>query len=221
MIKADHKRWARFVFSLYITGQLKKHFAHFYILNEVPEDNPSASVILCPNHFSWWDGFLIDFICRKFFPGKLFHIMMLEDQLKRYWFFQKLGAYSINPDNPRSIVSTINYTHLLTKKENSFIAIYPQGEYQPVDAAKITLREGLRKFIGTAPRGVRVIPIAFNFRHTDEKLPSVYCRFGTPLHPADIEKDFTLFESAFRENISLLLSESGSVKPAKDLFTNG
>jgi len=220
MIKADHKSWARFIFTRYMNRKLKYHFSHFLLLNETPGITGNSSVIFCPNHFSWWDGFLIDFICRKFYPHKVFHIMMLEEQLKRYWFFRKLGAYSINLKNPRSIVNTINYTRSLISKDNSFITIYPQGEYQPVDANNIQLRKGLQKFIDTAPPGVFVFPIAFNFRFTDEKLPSIYCRFGTPLLPSDIRKDFTLFESAFRENISLLLSESFSNKPVKDLFVD-
>ena len=86
MIKAEHKYWSRFVFNLYIDNQLKTHFNGFKAINFPPVLDSEKSLIVLPNHFSWWDGFLIDYVNRKLF-GRKFHILMLEEQLKKYWFF--------------------------------------------------------------------------------------------------------------------------------------
>ena len=59
MIKADHKKWAEFVFDIYLRRLLKKSFYDFRIINELPAFDYSKSIIVTPNHFSWWDGFFI------------------------------------------------------------------------------------------------------------------------------------------------------------------
>ena len=109
MIKADHKTWAKFVFDIYLKGLLKKSFFDFRIINEQPEIDQSKSLILTPNHFSWWDGFFVYWLNNRTLNKKLF-IMMLEDQLKRYWFFQKVGCYSIDLNDNRKIVASLKYT---------------------------------------------------------------------------------------------------------------
>jgi 1-acyl-sn-glycerol-3-phosphate acyltransferase len=116
MIKADHKYWARALFNSYIKRLLKKHFNSFLLTNNLPDIN-NHKLIITPNHFSWWDGFFIDFVNEKLIKRKL-HILMLEDQLKRYWFFRKLGAYGFNPSNPKSIIEAVNYTKDVLNDKN-------------------------------------------------------------------------------------------------------
>ena len=53
MIKADHKKWAEFVFDIYLRRLLKKSFYDFRIINELPVFDYSKSIIVTPNHFSW------------------------------------------------------------------------------------------------------------------------------------------------------------------------
>lgn len=218
MIKADHKRWARYIFNVYIEKQLRGHFSHFYMLNEVPDVKDGETVIFCPNHFSWWDGFLIDRIYRSFYRKKKFYIMMLEEQLKKLWFFGKLGAYSINQTNPRSIIDTIKYTKAIIRGEEAFIAIYPQGEYQQVDPEKIKLKRGLIKIVNGLDDKLKIVPIAFDFKSGEEKLPKIYVRSGRIFYPKEIERDFDGFESEFRQNLALLKQECFNTKPLKDLI---
>ena len=44
MIKADHKKWAEFVFDIYLKRLLKKSFYDFRIINELPEFDNSKSI---------------------------------------------------------------------------------------------------------------------------------------------------------------------------------
>ena len=143
MIEAEHNKWARFIFNPYINHLLKTNFSSFYFVNKLPPIDESAGLIVTPNHFSWWDGFIIDFIARKLIRRKI-HIMMLEDQLKKYWFFKKVGAYSVNLSNPVSITRTLRYTNDVLKSPQNFVVLYPQGKIQSFNEKNIIVKEGLK-----------------------------------------------------------------------------
>ena len=79
----------------------------------LPEFDKSKSLIVTPNHFSWWDGFFIYWTNKKLFNRKLY-VLMLEEQLKRYWFFKKLGCYSIDLNDNRKMI-------VISKIHNGFV----------------------------------------------------------------------------------------------------
>ncbi len=218
MIKSDHKLWARYLFNFYIDRELKNNFDHFYLLNKPPLIEEGKGLIVTPNHFSWWDGFLIDFIHRKYFSSRKFYILMLEDQLKRYWFFRKLGAYSINLFNPKSMVQTIQYTREIVSDEESFVTIYPQGEILPFDIEPFTIKKGLLKFTAGLKKASFVLPIAFKIQFNDQKKPDIYLRFGERINVQDILKDYDTFSRAFINNIQLCSKEAADKKQILNLF---
>lgn len=219
MIKADHKKWARILFNFYIDKQFKNSFDHFYLINEPPAVDKSKGLVVTPNHFSWWDGFLIDLVHRKYYGDRKFFILMLEDQLKRYWFFRKLGAYSINLSNPKSIVKTFEYTREIISKENSFVTIYPQGEMLPFDIEPVIVKEGLLKFTERLNRESFILPAAFKIQYNKEKKPDLYARFGDLIDVQTIHKNFDRFSKAFISNTKLCSQEAVERKYVKDLLS--
>jgi hypothetical protein len=46
---------------------------------------------------------------------------MLEEQLKRYWFFKKLGCYSIDLNDKRKMIVSLKYTMDLLLKPNNLV----------------------------------------------------------------------------------------------------
>lgn len=126
MIKANHKKWADFVFDIYINKQFKSHFHSFNLIGDIPK-NSNNSILLLSNHSSWWDGFFTYYLNKTYF-NKKYHIMMLEHKLEEFYFFNKLGAYSIKHDSPKSITETLNYSAELLKNNKNIVNIYPEGE---------------------------------------------------------------------------------------------
>lgn len=216
MIKADHKNWAQFVFNIYLKRLLHKNFSNFYLINSPPSIQDNGGLIITPNHFSWWDGFLIETIRQQFFKTRKLFILMLEEQLKRYWFFQKLGAYAVNLKNPKSIIETISYTKKIISPE-SIVVIYPQGEIQPFNH-EIKFKKGLVKFISDLPLKSYVLPVAFNFQFAEEKKPDIYCRFGKPIDARVIQSDFHLYEKEFTDNLIHLKDEMLNKKNPINIF---
>lgn len=203
LIKAQHKRWARVLYDLYIRRLLRKSFSAFYVLNDIPQRIGERSLVITPNHFSWWDGFFADHLMKNYTDKKI-HLLMLEDQLKRYWFFSKVGAYSINPKSGRSIAETSQYTrHILTDKRN-YCVIYPQGEIEEYDKRPVTIKRGLTEFIKNVSPAPVIIPVAFKIVYSNVPLPYIKAIFGEVLDGESVINDFSLFTSAFNSNLAIL-----------------
>ena len=206
MIKADHKKWAKFVFDIYLKLLLKKSFYDFRIINQLPAIDHLQSLVITPNHFSWWDGFFVYWLNKKVISKNLF-IMMLEEQLKRYWFFQKLGCYSIDLTDSKKMFTSLKYTMELLQDTNNAITIYPQGEIQSYDERPIQLRDGI-EFLSKKSKSVfQIIPVAFNIHYTNERLPIIYARFGKLLNSKDVAANPQIFKDEFTVNLDLLNSE--------------
>lgn len=206
MIKADHKKWAEFIFDIYLRKLLKKSFYDFRVINELPALDDSKSIIVTPNHFSWWDGFFIYWTNKKFFNRKLY-VLMLEEQLTRYWFFKKLGCYSIDLNDNRKMIVSLKYTMDLLLKPNNLVTIYPQGEIQAYDGNHIVLKEGIDFISRKSTVDFQILPIAFKIHYTNERLPIVYARFGKLLNSKDAAENPQLFKDEFINNLDQINSE--------------
>lgn len=217
MIQAKQSRIARLLFNPYLNHILKRHFSGFCVMNKFPLIGDDEGLLITPNHFSWWDGFFIDFITRRYSQRQI-HILMLEEQLKRYWFFRYLGAYSINDNKPKSIVETASYTSTIIQDPHNFVVFYPQGKMEPYDKRPLELKEGLLYFLKKLARKTTVIPAAFKIQYSEEMKPSIYVRFGRPLYHHQILSSFDDFRCEFNENISMLDKSAPLTKPAGKFF---
>lgn len=203
MIKADHTKWAELIFYPYLKRLFNKSFRDFRIINELPKTDSTKSLLITPNHFSWWDGFFVYWLNKKTLNKKLF-MMMLEEQLKRYWFFQKLGCYSIDLNDNRKMITSLKYTIKLLSSPDNLIAIYPQGEIQPYDEKNIKLKSGIEFLAKNSKIDFHVLPIAFKIHYTNERLPIVYLRFGKLLTSKAISQHHLIFKEEFSDNINVL-----------------
>lgn len=203
MIEADHKKWAELVFDIYLKRILKKSFYDFRIINDLPNIDKSKSLTVTPNHFSWWDGFFVYWLNKKILNKKLF-IMMLEEQLKRYWFFQKIGCYSIDLNDSKKMFTSLKYTLGLTQIPENVILIYPQGEIQSYELRPVELKDGVDFLAKKSKSDFQIIPIAFKIHYTNERLPIVYARFGKLLSSKDVAVNPQIFKDEFIENLDLI-----------------
>jgi 1-acyl-sn-glycerol-3-phosphate acyltransferase len=216
MIKADHKKWAVLLFDFYIGRLLKNNFGKFLALNELPSIESNHSLLVTPNHFSWWDGFFIDYTFKKLSKRKL-HLLMLEEQLKRFWFFKKVGAYSINFSNPKSMAETISYSRMILHNPNNFVVVYPQGEIRPYEERPVKMKEGIRSIVKDTRNKTFVLPAAFKIIYGKDKNPDVHLRFGEMISSEIVRENFSFYSDKFNENLHLL-DQSDNTAEGKNLF---
>lgn len=203
MIKTDHKYWARVLFNFYIPRLLKSNFQNFHLVNEFPNVPKSDGLIITPNHFSWWDGFFIDFLLQQFSERNIY-LLMLEEQLKKYWFFQKVGAFSINPQNPASVKETFVYITEVISDSKNVLLFYPQGEIEDYIKRPLTVKEGLNTILNKSNQSINILPIAFKIKYGNNKKPDVLARLGNLLSSSVVKNNFNLFIENFRTNVDLL-----------------
>ncbi|MCF8260091.1 MAG: lysophospholipid acyltransferase family protein [Melioribacteraceae bacterium] len=217
MIKTEHKKWAHFLFDKYIHRLLKKNFSNFWITNDLPNISNSEKLIITPNHISWWDGFFVDFINKSLLHRNI-HVMMLEDQLKRYHFFNKVGAYSIDPSNTKKIKESFDYTLETINDPRNFSVIYTQGEIEAYEKRPLAIKRGIQLISRMAEFEFTVLPVVFRIQHFEEKNPALICRFGSKISSSELKDDWTVFETKFYDTLDNLAQDAFNKKFGRDLF---
>ena len=180
MIKAKHSKCAKFLFHHYIMNLLKHHFQNFHLLGDIPKTDPNLPLMLLPNHSTWWDGFFVYLLNEKLFRRPIY-LMMLEEQLKKYHFFCRVGAYSIEPDNPKSMMRTLKYTVDILNSETSpppLVCIFPQGELVPWGKRPLNLKSGVDWIIKKIRRDVNLLPLGMKIEYLGQKRADVFFQCG-------------------------------------------
>lgn len=217
MLTAAKKSWADWVFFRYISRELKKHFNAFHLTNTPPLGLPDKSIIITPNHISWWDGFFIYYLQKHFFPKKRFHILMLEEQLLKYPFFRKLGAFAFNPQSLRDTFKMFDYMKTLAQNPDNLIVFYPQGVISAYE--EVHLREGLQFFLKKFPVPSLIWPIHFRIQYENQKTPALYCRFGPLEESHEVGVNFHAFKRVFHDNLALLSQDTWNKKVISSLWS--
>ena len=90
MLKSKHHIFIYPFFKFFTRLLLKFNFRSVKIIGDF-QDN-GAAVLVVSNHVSWWVGFWLVYLNSKILHRKI-HFMMLEEQLKKYWYFQHTGGF--------------------------------------------------------------------------------------------------------------------------------
>ncbi|MEJ2636898.1 MAG: hypothetical protein P8184_16615, partial [Calditrichia bacterium] len=116
----------------------------------------------------------------KFFKRE-FYVMMLEEQLRKNRFLSRIGAYSVNPENPVSTLRSLRYTWSLLQKDSRpapLVCIFPQGELKPWALRPLDFRNGLEWIMNCQHSPISVLPMAIRAEFTDQQRPAAFLMFG-------------------------------------------
>lgn len=153
------------------------------------------SVLVLSNHISWWDGFWMLHLNTQVFKKKM-HFMMLETQLRKHWYFQFIGGYSVKKHS-KSMVESLLYTVELLRHSQNMVFLFPQGKIQSLYQSSIHFDQGVyRIFRALSPR--TQIVFAANFvDYLSEKKPTwtvYYEQFSVAdLIQDDLAEKYNLF----------------------------
>lgn len=159
MIKEQHNRaWIAFL-DRYSWWLMKRQFRGIRFLGEVHDRG--LPVLMIGNHFSWYDGF-IQYHLNKRILHRKFHVMMLEEQLQRYKFLNKVGAFSIYKKS-RDIIKSLNHAVDILHTPQNMLLLFPQGEIQSLYTQPFHFEKGLDFIL----KKVDTIQIIFNVNLLD------------------------------------------------------
>lgn len=125
MIKAHPNRYSLWFYSSWFRVLQKLFFRKIRIISK-DVFAESKSVLLLQNHFSYYDGYWSMLLCQKVFHRQ-FHVMMLEEQLKKRMFLTRCGAFSVRK-NSRDLLDSIQYAKALLQSPRNVVTVYPSGE---------------------------------------------------------------------------------------------
>lgn len=136
------------------------------------------------NHASWWDGLLAFQLNRSLLKQDAY-VMMSEEGLTKFRFFQKLGAFSVNRESVTDIKESLAYSRQCLEKPTGALWLFPQGEIQHQDARPLTFKPGMRYLLDKIPE-VQLVPVTFYYTFLQEQKPEVYIHLGAPLDSAEL-----------------------------------
>ncbi len=102
---------------------------------------------------------------------------MEDKQMRQYPFFSRIGAFSINLENPRSSIQSLRYAVESMNRDNSCLFIYPEGKMMPVSDSKPRFKEGL-SWLYQKMKGVDFVPVAFYIDHSKSGKPDLHISIG-------------------------------------------
>jgi len=201
MIKANHTYLGVHFFNFYARYRLKRNFQSIQLVGEMePTDLP---LLILSNHFSWWDGFIQLFLNQKVIHRK-FHVMMLEQQLKKHLILKRTGAFSILKKS-RESVESLHYSIDILKDNKNLLLLFPQGEIQSLYTQKFCFQSGVGYIIKNLKSNIQII---FNINLVDyfsDKKPhlSIYYKSYIVDYKSDIntiQNDFNTFAQSCMQN---------------------
>jgi 1-acyl-sn-glycerol-3-phosphate acyltransferase len=145
MLKPNSTTFSLLFWKHYSRYVLQKHFHQIIINKQNITVNPQQSVLLLGNHFSWWDGFIGNYINHEFI-NKKFHVLMLEEQLLKNKILRTSGAFSIQKTS-RDMVESLRFATNLLENPNNMLLLYPQGRIESMHNAVPTVEKGWFRII--------------------------------------------------------------------------
>ncbi|MBN1180963.1 MAG: 1-acyl-sn-glycerol-3-phosphate acyltransferase [Bacteroidales bacterium] len=194
ILKARHHFFIYPFFIRYCRWKIRKHFSNVSISGDF-QDRGLPILLIC-NHTGWWDGFWAAYLNFNRFQ-RLFHFMMLEVQLCKYWFFKYTGGYAITK-NSRSIIESLEYTATLLNDKNNLVLMFPQGKMHSVYDTVFHFEKGIGKVLSLlASKPVHILFAANMIDYFSTPRPGLYIYFaeytGNGFNHADLETCYNLF----------------------------
>ncbi|WP_422124225.1 lysophospholipid acyltransferase family protein [Planococcus sp. X10-3] len=168
-------------FAVYLFPLMRRSFSHF--LGHNIQEIPQQPAIFIANHSSWWDGLLFFFLNRTVWKHDI-HMMMHEKNLRKYSFFRYLGAFSIDKQNPKDIIRSLQYTEDLLKQGKS-VVLFPQGDEYHQEIRPLSFHSGIGYLLEKHPE-IPVIPMTFYYSFRHEQKPEVWIHQGPSLSIEEI-----------------------------------
>jgi 1-acyl-sn-glycerol-3-phosphate acyltransferase len=182
-------------FRRYCRRKTVRNFDQIVIDNKV-EDN-GLPILLIANHMSWWDGIWLNYLNARLFERK-FNFMMLEEQLRKHWYFQYIGGFSVNKGS-RSVVETIKHAAELLTDNDNLVLMFPQGEIHSLYNDNFIFETGIEHILSRMHNPLHIVFVANMVDYLSQPKPGLYVYMeeykGVPQTTAALQEAYNLFYS--------------------------
>lgn len=183
---------------------LKLRFRSVNVRQDYKPSKESKTVYFL-NHNYWWDGLLPLYLNEKYF-GQKARALMEDVQMRRYPFFSKIGAFSINLKNPKSSIKSLRYALESMNREKACLFLYPEGEIVPVSEKTAEFKNGLA-WLYQKSETFDFVPIGIYIDHSLGSKPDLNIYIGKSVNP-DKSLGRNVLTKLFKEYVDEVLAKS-------------
>lgn len=196
-------------FKWYTWYLMKRRFSSVYVRNGHKIDRDKSTLYIC-NHHYWWDG-LTPLVLNEFIFHHRARAVMEDKQMREFPFFSKIGAFSINRNNPKSALSSLKYGADWLNVPNTCLFLYPEGKFsQP--HVPIQIESGVTKLLEWVP-SCQMVNISMYISYQKRDRPDFFIDISSEIeHPKNESKSeiVTEINSIMNSNLSKLRIDSQS-----------
>ncbi len=202
-IPANESRFLVNFFHWYTRLLMKLRFKSVNVYQKYKPTRDSRTVYYL-NHNYWWDGLIPLYLAEKHFNQKA-RALMEDKQMMEYRFFSRIGAFSVNLNDPRSTITSLRYALESMERDRASLFVYPEGEIFPVSNKTNEFKDGLA-WLYQNSTGLDFVPIAIYIDHSKSNRPDLNILVGESLDFSNSlsRKELT---SLFKSNLDDLLAE--------------
>ena len=176
MIRAEKGGPLGWALDAYIGRKFRSMFRGLWVRGTLPTGDEGRLVYL--NHCNWWDGFMLHQLSRA--ADWDAYCLMEEENLRRYRFLARIGAFSIRRKDAISSVASLRYAKELLRKPRAALYVFPEGEHRPFGVFPLQLERGVELLARVSK--VECVPIGVRYAFFEHERPDVLLEVGTP-HP--------------------------------------
>ncbi|TVR13039.1 MAG: hypothetical protein EA391_14585 [Balneolaceae bacterium] len=202
-IPAKESKWFIALFDRYVRLLFWRRFKNVWVQQGYQPANDSKSIYYI-NHSSWWDGLIPLLLNQKIFHQNA-RAMMEDKQLRQHSFFKKIGAFSVNLENPRAVIKSLRYAVDSFERPNSSLYIFPEGKIVPFSTKRPCFKKGLAWIAQKSP-DLDVVPIGVYIHTAGSDKPELFLKIGKKVtfKSSDNPEELNLY---FEHKLGELLEE--------------
>lgn len=166
---------------------------------------PNSRTVYFLNHNYWWDGLLPLYLNEKYFNQKA-RALMEDTQMRQYRFFSRIGAFSIDLNNPKSSILSLRYALESMKRDNASLYIYPEGKIVTVSEKTSELKQGLA-WVYQNTEDIDFVPIGLFIDHSKQSKPDFNIYIGNSVN-YDKQLHRSELTDLFERDLNIALTKS-------------
>lgn len=167
---------------------------------DAPPINPNTATLLLMNHFSFNDGPMMHFLCRKVLK-KEFKVMVLEEQMRNFKALKYIGCFSVNKKS-KSLVESLNYAAALLSDPKNMLGIFPQGGVYSHHLERIHFEQGLDRILKKNKQPIQVVfaVVLLDFLNSFKPKANVYLMdYSGAQEPLAMEEAYNAFYKSCKQ----------------------
>ena len=179
MIRSDKRGLWPKVIEAYVGWQVRSAFRGVWVRGALPE---GGGLLVYANHPGFWDGFVAHQLGLA--AGWDAYALMEEQNLARYRFLSRIGAFSVRAGDAASASESLRYARRLLQRPRSAVFVFPEGALHPG-----TQLGPLRRGVEVLARSCRArcVPVAIRYAVFEHQLPDVLVEVGEAHGPEPME----------------------------------